>query len=345
MYKNRTVHNMKEKRPIDRTRDSAFKMEVGSGDDTSPITGMFAIAGCLHVFKENAIYKIALADDIDPKRANVAIPNTQQKVLGRGSNDPIVGRTILTAKELFNASYLPKDFDANDALRLAFALLKDLSAMQDMATAILEDQNVAIAALEDRRKEDRSIVMPALGNVDVRCKEFIQKADHVLQSLLSIAKLFYGRDAGRQWFESLRDIARHRYGQDDQLYKFLDSNLPLLKFVRNARNCVEHPDKSKHLRAKDFALASDGSLTMPTCEIVHPDSPLLAIPLTRFTADLTDRIVSLVEAMLVLMTDRHVQSVSGFPIQVVEFPEGHGPEKNVRYGLGFYQGDHAVRAS
>ena len=123
--------------------------------------------------------------------------------------------------------------------------------MQDMADATSEAKKAAVAALEDRRRKDRSIVMPALGNVDVRCKEFIQKADHVLQSLLSIARLFYGRDAGRQWFESLREIARHRYGQDDLLFKFLDSNLPFLKFVRNARNCVEHPDKSKHLIAKD----------------------------------------------------------------------------------------------
>src|SRR5262245_2861176 len=187
------------KRPIDRKRDASVQMDIGTPDDQSAVTGMFPIGDDLYVVKERGIYEVKLADRIDPNRTNIAIPNTQQRVLNYGSDAPLVGRTLLTAKELFNPTYLPKNLNLAEALHLSFEALKDLAAMLDAAGALQQDQLAATRAIERNLQKGGAVALPAVGNIAARCKDFVQKADHSLQSMLSMVRIFYGKDAGRQW--------------------------------------------------------------------------------------------------------------------------------------------------
>ena len=76
---------MPKKRPIDKLRDSALAMPIGTADDRSEITGFITVDDDLFVVKENGVYSVRLADQIDPDRTNAGVPNTNQKVLGYGS--------------------------------------------------------------------------------------------------------------------------------------------------------------------------------------------------------------------------------------------------------------------
>jgi len=84
------------KRPIDSLRDSAMSMEIGPSGGR--ITEMVEIGERLHTVKTDSIYRIMLADEIDPGRTNINVPNSQQKVLDYGSDSPFVAKTLLTAK-------------------------------------------------------------------------------------------------------------------------------------------------------------------------------------------------------------------------------------------------------
>jgi hypothetical protein len=154
------------KRPIDRKRDAGGVMEIGTPDDPSAITAIFPIGDDLYVVKERGVYEVKLADRIDPNRTNIAIPNTHQRVLNYGSDAPVVGRTLLTAKELFNPTYLPKNLDLTQALRLCFETLKDLAAMLDVAAALEQDQLTATRAVghslqkAGRSHSQRSATLP-----------------------------------------------------------------------------------------------------------------------------------------------------------------------------------------
>src|SRR5262249_56398562 len=117
------------KRLIDRKRDAGGIMEIGTPDEQSAITAIFPIGDALYAVKERGIYEVKLADRIDPKRTNIAIPNTQQRVLNYGSDAPVVGRTLLTAKELFNPTYFTKNWTLTEPLRLCFEPLKNLPPM------------------------------------------------------------------------------------------------------------------------------------------------------------------------------------------------------------------------
>lgn len=323
---------MQIKRPIDRIRDSAVNMNVGGPDDPSAITEMVQIEGVLHFVKEKSIYACRLADAIDPGRTNPHIPNVQQKVLALGSDSPLVGRTLLTAKQLFHEHFLPESFDCKAGLALAFGSLKDLVAMHAMAEQIQAAQSGS--RLEDRRQQDRSVILPSIGDVAAVSKSFIQKANHAFQALLGVVKLFYGDAAGRAWFESLAELAEHKYGSEDQFSKFLVAALPLFQFVRNARNCVEHPKPSQRIIVTDFALNSAMQVVVPTIEVIHAKSHQGAISVEYFMQELIEQISGVFELMIAFMCAKHAQSIGGLPIGLIELPENQRRSRHVRFSYG-----------
>jgi hypothetical protein len=327
---------MQNKRPIDQIRDSALSMRVGTPDDPSAITEMLPLGDVLYVIKEKSIYACQLADTIDPERTNPHIPNIQQKVLAVGSDSPLVGKTLLTAKMLFHEHFLPDSFDRKAGLILAFGALKDLAAMQATAEQIQSAQDAA--QLDDRRQQDRSVVLPATGDVSALCKSFIQKADHVLQALLGIVKLFYGPDAGKAWFESLAGLASHKYGVDDQFHQFVTAALPFLQFVRYARNCVEHPKPSQRVIITDFLLNSTMQLVPPTIEVIHPKLHQPPIAVTRFLNDMIGPTSGTFELMIAFMCAKHVQPIAGMALQVVELPEDQRRLKQGRFSYATLDG-------
>jgi hypothetical protein len=293
---------MPEKRPIDRKRDAGGMMEVGTADDQSRVTAILPIGKRLYAVKERGIYEIKLADQVDPERTNIEIPHTQQRVLEYGSDNPLVGRTLLTAKELFNPSYLRDGMDLGEALRLSFEVLKDLAAMRDVATALEEAQQAAIVFFEGAPGKEGSVALPAVGNIDARCKDFIQKADHSLQSLLLIVRVFYGKDAGRQWFEGFPNLVSKRYGDGDPFSKFLVAALPFLKFMRTARNCIEHPKDTEKVLTQDFSFRADGALLAPTIVVIHPRyGTKQAVRISVFMRGVHEQIITVIEQTIVFM--------------------------------------------
>jgi hypothetical protein len=79
---------MTERRPIDVLRGSAKTGRIGVDADDSAITEMMPIGDTLYMAKERGIYGVQRADKTDPQRTNAAIPDTQQRILPVGSNDP-----------------------------------------------------------------------------------------------------------------------------------------------------------------------------------------------------------------------------------------------------------------
>jgi len=322
-------------------------MEIGTPDDQSAVTAIFPIGDDLYVVKERGVYEVKLADRIDPNRTNIAIPNTHQRVLNYGSDASVVGRTLLTAKELFNPTYLPKNLDLTEALRLCFETLKDLAAMLDVAAALEQDQLAATRAVGHTHKEAGAVAIPAVGNIGARCKDFVQKADHSLQSLLGMVRVFYGKDAGRQWFEGFRKLISKRYRESDPFSQFLAGALPFLKGIRNARNCVEHPKDSQRIVTRDFFPQADGTILPPTIEIIHPDTPMRATPVSEFMNRTQGQLVTIVEQTIAFMCSKHVQPpLPAFPLQIVEWPEENRRQKHVRYSYGVYDANgRPIRAS
>ncbi len=312
-------------------------MEIGSADDSSAITAMIPICDVLYIVKENGIYAVKLADSIDPERLNPNIPNIQQRVLTCGSESELVGRTLLTANSLFKKTYLPPTFDCERAVMLSFDALKDIVAMQEAMEAFRLSERTEIDAFNNRQKTHGAMIMPAIGDVAVRCKTFYQKADHASQSMFSIVKLFYEKDVGTGGFESLAKLAVQKYGEDDPFARFAKDVAPRLKYIRNVRNCLEHPQPPTQMAiVSDFSLGADGKISPPMIEAVYRSERYSPVPISWFMADAVDGLSGIFENMLAHLCRKHVQYIGGFPTQVIELPPEHmqRDNKHVRFSYG-----------
>ena len=239
-------------RPIDKVRNAGLSMILPA--DTGGITHMGEINGALHIIGGSAIYRVQLADDIDSKRTNIAIPNTHQKVPPYGTEFPYVRQTLMTARRLFRDNVLGPAFGYKTGINLSFEALQDLAAMHDIRRDVGARFDKIAEDLENLSVDRRSMTLPSMGDVRGETKAFLQKADHVAVALFNIAKIFYGDEIGPRWFASLHKLASEKYGDNDGFTKFLKAALPFLQFVRNARNAVEHPDQAKSVKVTDISL-------------------------------------------------------------------------------------------
>jgi hypothetical protein len=330
-----------KKGPIDRLRDGAGAFKISTPDDDSPITGMMSLGKRLLVIKRKGIYEVKLADQIDPERTNINAPNTIQRVLSFGSDDPWVGAVVLTAHELLKHSVLDERIDCEKSLNLVVDIAQDIAAAKEMAAQFSAVQDSAINSFNAQIQKDRSVILPSTSNGATRCKEFLQKLDHSLRELFKIVKIFY-ENVGLGGWESLKsEIDKVPHGID-KFPQFLQNVLPFLQMIRNSRNCVEHPRPDQKIVFSDFSVNSRNILITPMIEIIHPKTPLNMVPVSDFMDQTSDEIVRVIEQMLVFLCARHIRSFSGFPVQIYEFPAGQRRTPNVRYGYGVANGDAIV---
>lgn len=329
------------KRPIDRVRDSGGSMTFGTDGDAGEIDGMFEINGSLHTIMTKAIFVTKLADEIDPDRTNIGIPNVSQKVLDVGTDAAYVRSILMQANRLFKDKVLGPDFDYQAAMNLSFEVLKDVVGLEQTRQSV----RAKLTAIEDDIKalkvdpQRRQLAVPAVGDVWGLVEAFSQRADHAVMDLFKIAKLFYGRELDKGWFTALRDKVKASYGPDDQFTKFMEAVLPFLLFVRNLRNAVEHADESKRVVVTDITLGPDGNLKPPTIEVIHRDTPQPETHLLQFLDRIVDHLVRIFEQMIVHMSARHVQPQAGMPLELGPFTPDQARAYKCSYGYGCWFGD------
>jgi superfamily II DNA or RNA helicase len=333
-------------KPIDIIRSSAGRMEIGNSDDKSDITTTLSLGESLYVIKERGIYTVKLADQIDPARTNASIPPVQQRIVSLGSESPLVGQTLLTAKELFNEQVLPKWFDCTRAILLSLEALKDLAAVQEIKDSFVASENREVATLEMQPKDKGALVLPAIGAVDTQCKTFFQKADHAMRSLLDIVKMFYKKRYKISGIDDLRQHIVATYGSSDSFATYLEGIAPTLAFVRNTRNCLEHPHPPEtYSTITDFALRRDGLIARPSIEVVSRAAHYPSTDISALMTDLALAIPQIFEGVVVGLCSKHIEPVGG----LTPFVIGLDPVmrsrwgKHVQFGYGIKMGDSVAK--
>jgi hypothetical protein len=331
---------MSKKRPIDLKRDAAGVMTVGEADD--PVKEIFAIGEHLHALKMNSIYEIKLADEIDPERQNIDVPNANQKVLSYGANSPFIGQVLLTAKQLFNPSYLPKNIDTKLCLVNAFEATKNIAAMVDAEKALTAEVDAGLEALKVAKLKNGAVPLPSIANPFARTKDFLQKADHTLQSLFLIVRAFYPTQ--KNFFEGFCERITATFGENDAFAEFMNGHKIFLIFIRRARNAVEHPSDSQKVLVRDFSMRADGSVARPMLEVIDKNTPCPESPVSQTMGTMIERLSLICECVIAGLCDKHVQQVGGIQFSVLEFPEDQRAVKDVRYSYGLFDRQRLIRA-
>jgi hypothetical protein len=152
-------------------------------------------------------------------------------------------------------------------------------------------------------------------------------------------------EAKGRWFDGVSDLIRERYGAADDFAIFSEKAATFCKFLRNARNCVEHEKSHQRIVVNDFTLLASGKIMPPVIEVEHPETPEPVVPLLNFMEQMTESVVNVAETFIAFLCAKHVRSIAGMPVQVGEVPEDQRANKKVRYGYVVWLGSQLVRAS
>lgn len=332
----------KPKRAIDRRRDAAISMTIGSPDDCTEIVQMLVINSRLHVVTGRSIYALHLADETDPERTNPAIPNSQQRVLDIGADDPIVAKLLLTAHALLRRTYLGNTFDEDRSIALAWELTKHVTAMANARIELEASEKESIEIFAHTGRAQSDLRLPTIGNAEHRFHNFAQKLGHAVDAMKEIARLFY-RDLPKKWIDALTDRTVERYGADDGFAKFMLQTKPTLLFLREIRNMVEHAKPDRQIKVFDFRLLPSGEILAPSVEISWPQRSTAPQSLVLLMSELTQTTTLVAEVLMAHLCDAHVQPFGSFGIQVVELPLGERPHPNVRMSYGAYHNGQVIR--
>ena len=314
------------------SRDFAGSFALNNPDDGTPIKEMLSLGTYLYIITEQCTYRVQMADQIDPGRKNSALPPVfQQKLLDLGTNSELLRRTLMQAKVLFRKEFLAIDHDK--AIELTLEALGELAALHEACMNFSSSEQAAIEKLEASPSKDRSQTVPSAGNVQTQCKTFAQKADHFAVKLMEIVRLFYLEQKGRNW-DDLQAMARDRYGDSDPFCEVLSIAVPVLKLVRNTRDCLEH-----HLPGvvtRDFEPEYDGRISVPTIEVNFRGSSLERTSISSFMSYIDKQLMDTFEMLAAHMCSKHMKPFAGMPMEIGLVPEDVQNAWHVRFAYGMY---------
>lgn len=314
-------------------RDSGGRFTLNNPDDGTPITEMFKLGDGLLMITEKCTYRVQVADQIDPDRKNAALPpNFQQKLFDHGKKSELLCRTLLQAKVMFRKEFQSVDIDC--AMQLSFDAFGDLVLMHEAAQAFKSAEQAAIEKGQSLERKDMSLAIPAVGNIRGHCKTFAQKADHFAGSLLGIVRLFYPEMKGKGW-DDFHMLIKSQYGENDIFHKVSELTVPLLRLIRNARDCLEHGNL-KDVKTSDFQLQADGTIALPSIEIDFRGSSHDRCPISWFMEETTKALIDCFEMIVVHTCSKKMQPFAGMPMSVGLLDENYRKAWHVRFAYGTY---------
>lgn len=323
---------MKEKKPIDRFRESSGHAEIGSIEDGA-ILEMKNIGGRIIIIKEKSIYEMVLADDIDPERTNINLPTTIHKlIIDKGSESEIVSRTLLTAMTLFRSENILKHVDCNKVICLTIDLLSEVFLLEKEIIEYEQAENKESNEYEERKKFKASYKLPSIVNLESKCKTIFQKADHIEQTLMEIITIFYPNQGltKQSHFPNFHKMLKTKYGETDTFTEFIGKTVYFMQVIRELRNGLDH--RLKHTTIQNFELQTDGNILTPTIELNHKDTKLQRTSLSEFLKITSKNAVDIIEVTFAFLASKN-QTTSGIPKQVKEIPEDKRWNKFVKFSF------------
>lgn len=318
-----------DKRRIDRIRDSAGSISVGDDSD-GVITSPIVVADKLFIVKERAIYQIRMADDIDPERTREDVPNTQQRVLGAGSESRVVQATILTAVELFKKEYIADGVDRDFVILTSISLCEELLHAELILADIERDMKAAEEKLQSPK--DRAFSLPSIQDIKPRTKSFVQRIEHFLQMMFRISQTVLG-EVKNKFFEGLSCLIKEKFKNDEQFNLFAQDLANFAKLIKNCRNAIEHPKQGNILVIEDYRLDKEMVAHRPALKLIHKDTPFDYEDLLQFTSHALHKSLFLFEDLLAFMARHHLKEKGQFTPHVF-FVEEDQRRFGVKYSLG-----------
>ena len=313
--------------PIDQIRNAAISMEIGAGDGDR-VLEMITVGEALYVIRGTDIYTMILADQIDPHRTNIQVPNAQQKVCDYGANDQIVGATLLTAKRLMQPVY-QKDLNHAEAMKIVFNYTQDLIGLRSIADKLNAEINSALEELDTNRTK---FVVPHTNNLVSDLRTYFEKTKQLFNQWFEVIKMFFPDVPNGQPTKLLEYLDKvfpgeHPFKAD------LKHSLEDFEYLSNGRNAVVHPKSGiKELQVFDYSLKPDHTLLKPVFGLLYPNIEYKIWDVASFVSEMTLALIEYTEHLIAMSAcySPTAKDAGGFPKNIAMLPS-ELQRYNVRY--------------
>jgi hypothetical protein len=149
-----------------------------------------------------------------------------------------------------------------------------------------------------------------------------------------------------KWIDALIRTLKEQEGDASAFAAYMVKVKPLLMFVLDMRNMVEHPKPNKSVMVHNFRLLPSGEVAPPSVEIVRPDQPVEKAHLAVMMETVTQDLVNVCEALLAYLCDSNVDAIGAFAsLRVIELPTEQRQNADVRFSYGYYDGQKMIPIS
>lgn len=319
------------KHAIDQRRESAFSMDI-RGDDQSPIFDFLSTAHALYAIKSDGVFKIQLADDIDPDRTNPNIPNLSQQVLSAGSDAPIVATVLLTAKTLFDAKNAQVDPFVSELFELSLRLTRHLVELDQIISRVAEEIYRKHADFSDKTMAPYAFSLPSIPGLNAEIHNILTRADKSKDAILDLMRLqFLSTNINSRDLNHLSAAIRDAVQTEPNLIEVWDGMQHYFMLVRNMRNTSEHPKVGGRIILSDFAMQPDGSVSPPSIEVQHPMTPIRPVPVTEFLTFVAISLLNHAETALAFIKMASLLRDNPFGEIVAALPPEQRRNQHVRF--------------
>ena len=292
------------------------------------------------IVTRKSVWRIMLADNIDPQRNNADIPrHVQERLLSYGSDDPIVGRTLLQGKELLLAGHLLEGVNKQQAMQLVLAFSKEIAAMNDELKKLTEEYEEIRQRFNGRVRDDGSFILPALKNLDRRAKELIQNIDHMGGIVIDIMKLFPIEIPQKNPLGKLIEQTQQKFGAEHVITKAISQLKEKMGWLRYVRSDMEHPDTTGIVTFENYKMNNLGKIEQPLIKHTRTSSPFQSIDLIQFVVESQGEMIDLFETTLVLLCDFYAEDEAGDKVFVRNVTDQErtevNPHMNYRYDINW----------
>jgi hypothetical protein len=300
-------------------------MDVGLPEEGN-ITEMYKFGDDrLLLIKERAAYEFTFADRLDPERTNEALPNVQQRILNAGSEHDLVQKILLTSDALLDPTYFP-NFDCGRLREHALNAVREMLAMQRIADRLASERDGLLRELDGKRLSN-GFIIPSLSDLEQEVKNFLQRMDHFSKEAFQILRALEPRFANP---DKLLGEAEKEDPRDEAFIEFVGRAIPFLRFVREARNAMEHPTGHKRVSVFDFELDRSGQLISPSIEVVHPKYKEPRVDVIAFSSAMISSLAGVYGEALAIVGGR--RAIFGpFPLAVAKLPQAKRKYPGVAY--------------
>lgn len=322
-------------------RSGGGAFEFGDNGDEGNLSTMIPSGDAMLVVMRKAIYTLLLADTIDPKRTNPNIRHSKQKLLSLGSDDALVGRTLLQANALLDGSSpVGQRVNTNQGIDISLSLLKELVPLEESAKRYQAKEENIQASYGGKLAKDGTLSLPSISTVVHETQQFIRGVDNAIRHLIEIVQLFYPDIANTNWVSQLKNKFVVEGRNKDGSNEFVEALSRWTWLIRNLRNAIEHPKPDDFVKINDYTLVADGVIKPPTIVYTNKNTPQPEITVSVFMISNIENIQIAFESLLACLcgsipTSPKLGEITFAPVEIPE-SERKEHERHVRFSYRMF---------